>query len=224
VRAIKAVAWDVDGTLVDSEPLHHRALIAASADWGVDLSDLPPEHFRGAHMRAVWAILRPRMPPQLSEAAWQAAIVEHYVQRRAELKPLPGAVETVATLAARGIPQACVSNSTRRIVESNLDALRIRPHIAFSVALDDVRNGKPDPEPYRTAAERLGVAPDEVLAVEDSEAGAISALAAGLSVALCAPIALRAERVWRVSDLTAILDWPGLDGRSGAAAKGSARP
>ncbi len=47
----RAVAWDIDGTLIDSEPLHQRALVAASAALGVDLSDLEPEAFRGVHAR-----------------------------------------------------------------------------------------------------------------------------------------------------------------------------
>ena len=59
---ISAVAWDIDGTLVDSEPLHHHALLEASADFNVDLGDLPPLAFRGVHMEDVWSKLRSRFP------------------------------------------------------------------------------------------------------------------------------------------------------------------
>ena len=54
----RAVAWDVDGTLIDSEGLHQRSLIEAGAEFGVDLSDLPDEAFRGVHMRDVWTALK----------------------------------------------------------------------------------------------------------------------------------------------------------------------
>ena len=207
----KAVAWDVDGTLVDSEPLHHRALLAASRSWGVDLSDLPDQHFRGVHMGDVWKLLRPRLPPALPESEWQAAIVAHYVARRRELVPLPGARETVVAFAARGLTQVCVSNSSRAIVEANLDALGVRPHIAFCVTLDDVQCGKPDPEPYRLAAQKLALPPDEILAVEDSQTGAASALAAGLRTALFPPLVVHHERATPLTRLSDLLGWPELN-------------
>jgi beta-phosphoglucomutase-like phosphatase (HAD superfamily) len=61
---IRAVAWDVDGTLVDSEPLHHDALTAACRNWNVDISDLPQDMFRGVHMGEVWQAIAPRMPAE----------------------------------------------------------------------------------------------------------------------------------------------------------------
>lgn len=180
---IRAIAWDVDGTLVDSEPLHHRALLAGSAQFGVDLSDLPDEAFRGVHMGDVWNILQPRLPPRLAEADWLAAINRHYVDHRHELVAVPQAVETIGALAKRGLRQVCVSNSGRLIVDANLDALGVAPHIAFSISLDDVAAGKPDPWPYAEACRRLGLEPPQVLAVEDSRTGIASAQAAGLPCA-----------------------------------------
>lgn len=181
--SIRAIAWDVDGTLVDSEPLHHRALLAGSAAFGVDLSDLPDEAFRGVHMGDVWQILRPRLPAALREDEWLAAINHHYVNHRHELIELPQAVETIRAIADLGLPQVCVSNSARMIVDANLDALGVAPLMAFSISLDDAVRGKPDPWPYAEACRRLGVAPATVLAVEDSRTGITSALAAGLPCA-----------------------------------------
>ena len=71
---LRAVAWDIDGTLADSEGLHHRALTAVSAALGADLSDLPDRAFTGVHMLDVWTALRPRFPTTLSREAWLAAI------------------------------------------------------------------------------------------------------------------------------------------------------
>lgn len=181
--SIRAIAWDVDGTLVDSEPLHHRALLHGSAGFGIDLSDLPDQAFRGVHMGDVWQILRPRLPATLREDDWLAAINRHYVQHRHELIALPQAVETIRAIAGLGLPQVCVSNSARVIVDANLDALGVAPLMAFSISLDDAVRGKPDPWPYAEACRRLGVAPAAVLAVEDSRTGITSALAAGLPCA-----------------------------------------
>jgi HAD superfamily hydrolase (TIGR01509 family) len=183
----RAVAWDLDGTLIDSEGLHQRALIESSAAFGVDLSDLPDEAFRGAHMRDVWTALRPRFPNGVERQAWFAAIERFYVARAHSLPPTPGALEAVRALAALGVAQACVSNSGRAVVDANLDALGIRQTMAFSISLDDVSAGKPDPEPYREAARRFALPPPAIVAVEDSGAGARSARAAGLYVVGYAP-------------------------------------
>ena len=183
----RAVAWDIDGTLIDSEPLHERALAAASAALGADLSDLEPDAFRGVHAIDIWEALKPRFPAGSSFKTWIAAIEGYYVAHVGELAPNPGALEAMRKLSERGIAQACVSNSGRTIVDANIEALGIGKIIAFSLSLDDVSSGKPDPEPYREAARRFGAKPQAVVAVEDSGAGARSARAAGLYVVGYAP-------------------------------------
>ncbi|MGA0560891.1 HAD family hydrolase [Ancylobacter sp. VNQ12] len=181
-RRLRAVAWDIDGTLIDSEPLHHRALVAACRALGSDLSDLPDQAFRGIHMGDVWNEISPRLPAEVAQAEWLARINDHYVAHRDSLIALPDAVATIRALATLGVPQVCVSNSSRSVVDANIDALGISDVIVFSLSLDDVACGKPDPEPYRRACTRLGVAPDEMAAVEDSLSGVRSARAAGLYV------------------------------------------
>jgi HAD superfamily hydrolase (TIGR01509 family) len=178
----RAVAWDIDGTLIDSEPLHQRALVAASAALGVDLSDIEPETFRGVHAIDIWKAIKPRFPPGSLFKTWIAAIEDYYVAHVGALEPNPGALEAMRELATRGVVQACVSNSGRAIVDANIEALGIGRIIAFSLSLDDVSSGKPDPEPYREAARRFALQAAEVVGVEDSRAGARSARAAGLYV------------------------------------------
>ena len=75
-----------------------------------------------------------------------------------------------------------MSNSVRRIVDVNLARLDLGDALAFSIAREDVAHGKPHPEPYALACQRLGAKPHETLAVEDSDVGAASARAAGLQV------------------------------------------
>ncbi|GLS23145.1 haloacid dehalogenase [Labrys miyagiensis] len=185
--SVKAVAWDIDGTLADSEPLHEKVLFEVCQHFGADISDLPPDHFRGVHMGDVWAELKGRFSPDTSEEAWQEAIIDTYVEKRAGIRVMDGALETVKALAAAGIRQGCVSNSSRRIVDANVEALGIAGYLDFSISLDDVERGKPDPEPYAQACHRFGLAPGEVLAVEDSFAGFSSATGAGLVTAFYAP-------------------------------------
>ncbi|MBS7539104.1 HAD family hydrolase [Ancylobacter lacus] len=205
---LRAVAWDIDGTLVDSEPLHHRALVAASRRWGADLTDLPDQAFRGIHILDVWDILQPRLPQGVDQGEWLAAINAHYVGHTEELIPIAEAVATIRALAGRGVPQVCVSNSSRSVVDANLAALGIVDAMAFSISLDDVSQGKPDPEPYLTACTRLGLPPEAVVAVEDSHTGARSAEEAGLYVVGYAPsgggfgrVDLTIDRLSRVYEL-----------------------
>lgn len=176
------VAWDIDGTLVDSEPLHERALRAVCARHGADLAGFDPDRFVGVHIKGVWAILEERLAGRVTRDAWIGEIEDYYQAHKAELAPTPNAVATILQLAEWGIPQACVSNSSRRTVDTNLAALGIGEKIAFSLSLDDVAHGKPDPTPYRQACRGLGLACSNVFAIEDSETGIAAARTAGLTV------------------------------------------
>jgi HAD superfamily hydrolase (TIGR01509 family) len=86
------------------------------------------------------------------------------------------------TLRQAGVPQCCVSNSSRIIVTANLEAIGAAGLLAFAISRDDVQRGKPDPEPYREACRRLQLPPAQVLVVEDSDTGIASGRAAGCTV------------------------------------------
>jgi HAD superfamily hydrolase (TIGR01509 family) len=180
VTPFAALAWDVDGTLVDSEPRHHRALLSASRAFGVPLDHLPDEAYRGVHMHDVWKELRGLYAPTLTREAWLAAINAAYIADPAPMNEMPGAVAAIRALAQAGIPQICVSNSNRPIVVANLVALGILDAMAGLVTLDDVVAGKPDPAPYRDGCALLRLHPSRIVAVEDSAAGLRSAQTAGL--------------------------------------------
>jgi len=179
---LKAVAWDIDGTLIDSEPLHDAVLSATCADCGVDLRDLPADRFLGVHIDDVWQALEERLAGRIERDAWMSLLINAYVQRSTELVGFPDVLPVMRALAQQGIRQVCVSNSGREIVNANLAAIGIDDLIDFSISLDDVSKGKPDPEPYFQAAARLGLQPAQVAAIEDSATGARAAHAAGMRV------------------------------------------
>ncbi len=187
---MNAVAWDIDGTLMDSESLHLHALIAVSKRYGVDLSAEPEERFRGVHMSDVWFALHEEFPGSLTEERWNGEIVDWYVENAERLTPMPGAVETVNVLARMGVAQFCVSNLAWRVVDTNIERLGIGSLLAGSISVEDVMRGKPDPEPYLKAVSALGVPRTNVLAVlavEDSPTGARAARSARLRVAFYRP-------------------------------------
>jgi HAD superfamily hydrolase (TIGR01509 family) len=179
---IKAVAWDIDGTLIESEAVHHRALLAGTAQFGVDLSGVPEDRYRGVQMPDVWQDLKGRLPHSIVFEDWLETICSSYLANAQDLAPIDGAVEAVETVSRLGLPQVCVSNSNRSIVDTNLAFLGVQSRLAFSISLDDVANGKPDPEPYLLAAQRLRLAAENIIAVEDSLTGVLAALNAGMAV------------------------------------------
>jgi HAD superfamily hydrolase (TIGR01509 family) len=182
-----AVLWDMDGTLVDTEPnwtvaelrLAERYGGTWSADRslevvGFDLLDA------ARYMRAEMGIDLP--PEQIVYEMLDDVIdrVEHEVPWR------PGATELLGSLREAGVPCALVTMSYTRFVKPILEGLAPGTFSAV-VTGDTVARGKPHPEPYLAAARDLDVLAGECLAIEDSDTGATSAAAAGCTV-LCAPL------------------------------------
>ena len=180
--SICAVLWDIDGTLINSEPLHLQALLKTCATHGVDIRDLPPETFVGVNLNDVWSTLQDRYPDRLTKAQWLAEINHYYSTHAKALVAMPHALRVVEQLSLAGVVQAAVSNSHRCIVDANLDSIGVKSFMRFALSLEDVPAAKPDPAPYLMALEKLGLNAQQVITVEDSPAGVMSARAAGLPV------------------------------------------
>ncbi len=182
MQEIAAVAWDIDGTLVDSEPLHTQSLLATLREHGPDIEDIDETTFLGMGLPAVWDFLTQRAEMPLSRETWSAAIRDHYQRHAERLVPRDGTVEAVDRLHRLGTRQICVSGGARQTVETNLSRFPLRDRFEFAISRDDVARSKPDPEPYILACRRLGLHPSACLAIEDSPPGVQSAKAAGLQV------------------------------------------
>lgn len=176
----KAVFWDMDGTLVDSEPLHEAALVAALRSVGI----APPvdlhERVLGIAAGPVYEMLRSEFGLNLPFDDWIVRKYDHYLPMAETLKPRPGAIEAFNALRALGVQQAVVSNSDRVIVDANLSAVGLIYPGMRTISRNDVREGKPHPEPFLRAAWLAGVDPADAVAVDDSVTGATSGLAAGM--------------------------------------------
>ncbi|MBX6767954.1 MAG: HAD family phosphatase [Actinomadura rubrobrunea] len=176
---LRAVLFDMDGLLIDSERLwlevEEEVVTWLGGTWG-------PEHQRrllgGSLDKAVRYMLDltgADVPP----AEVRRRMLEGMAERLDACVPLmPGAKGLLAELRDAGVPAALVSSSHRRLMEPVLDAVG-REHFAVTVAGDEVARTKPDPEPYLTAAARLGVEPRRCVVLEDSPSGLASAEAAG---------------------------------------------
>jgi HAD superfamily hydrolase (TIGR01509 family) len=177
-----AVLWDMDGTLVDTEPywIESEFELAEShgGSWSLEhaLSLVGNDLLEsGRYMRVHGGIDLP--PERIVEE-----LLDRVVARVADSVPWrPGAVQLLADLREHGVPCGLVTMSYRRFVAPILAAL---PEGSFDAVVtgDVVDLGKPHPEPYQRAAALLGVDPAVTLAIEDSDTGAISAEAAGCTV------------------------------------------
>lgn len=177
---IQAVLWDVDGTLIDSEPLNRRCLYEICAEFSRPIQEDEKPTLYARSFAEMWEILGGQHTFPVSYQEWCSAFAERYRSLSATGHARPGAVDVVRRLAAMSVPQASVSNNIRALTEINLDIVGVCDVMAFLVCLEDVTRGKPDPEPYRIACERLHLDPDACLAVDDSPVGIQSAKAAGL--------------------------------------------
>jgi HAD superfamily hydrolase (TIGR01509 family) len=182
MHVVEAVVFDVDGVLVDSEPVWERVRRKFVADHGGRWADDAQDRMMGMST-AEWSAylsedLGLRLPaPRVAELV----IAEMAAEYRAHLPLLPGAVAAVRDLAARW-PLAVASSAPKSLIEAVLDASGLRAAFAAAVSSEEVARGKPAPDVYLEAAARLGVAPGACAAVEDSSNGLRSAAAAGLAV------------------------------------------
>jgi HAD superfamily hydrolase (TIGR01509 family) len=179
---IEAVVFDMDGVLIDSEPVWERVRRAFVADHGGRWPDDAQDRLMGmstgewsAYLSADLGVgLTPREVADGVIAAMAAAYEDH-------LPLLPGAVDTVRAFAARW-PLAVASSSPRSLIDTVLDVAGLRAAFAAAVSSEEVPRGKPAPDVYDEAVARLGVPATACAAVEDSSNGLRSAAAAGLAV------------------------------------------
>lgn len=174
-----AVLWDLDGTIVDTEPLWMAAEHDLAAAHGKIWTDEDALQLVGNSLIASGEYIRTKLEIDLSAEE----IVDYLVGRlaaslRDHIEWRPGARELIAALDAAGVPQALVTMSYTAIAEPVAASLPFRAVVTG----DAVARPKPFPDPYLLAAEKLGVDATKCLAIEDSRTGATSANAAGCDV------------------------------------------
>ncbi|HVE98405.1 MAG TPA: HAD family phosphatase [Mycobacteriales bacterium] len=179
---LRAVLFDLDGLLIDSEPLWTIAETELFASLGdVPWSTAAKRACMGHRLdAAVPIMLAFSGRPDASHDEAAEFLLGRMVQLFHQSLPVrSGVVELLEALADRGVPLGLVSSSYRVLVDAALDVLGAE-RFAVTVAGDEVAAAKPDPEPYLTAAARLAVPPAGCVVLEDSRAGVSSALAAGM--------------------------------------------
>ena len=177
---LKALFFDMDGTLVNSDPIHIAVFIDFLAQWGVPMNE--SDYIERIHGRQNVEIFRDFLPdedPQAMDLAKEAAYRERIGGR---MEPMPGALELILTARGSGLKVAAVTNAPRANLEAVLAATGLAAHFDHTGTADDVVRGKPHPELYLRALDAFGISAHEALVFEDSPSGIAAARAAGIDV------------------------------------------
>jgi HAD superfamily hydrolase (TIGR01509 family) len=178
--SFKAYLFDCDGTIVDSMPVHYRAWKQALGEWNCVFEEELFYKWGGRPMPDIISTLNRDQGLQMPIDAVSRRREELYFEMMSQVKAIPEVQALVEAEYGR-IPFAIVSGSTREAVTASLAALNLLDRFETIICADDYAKGKPDPEGFLLAAERLGVAPKECLVFEDTDMGIQAATAAGMA-------------------------------------------
>ena len=179
---LQAVLLDMDGTLVDTEGFWWDAEVEVFAELGHRLGEEHREHVVGGPMTRSAGYLIKATGADIGLAELTELLNARFRERIARGVPLmPGAARLLRELAAQRVPAALVSASHRSIIDRMLRSLGPE-HFALTIAGDELPRTKPHPDPYLTAAARLGVDPARCVVIEDTATGVAAAEAAGCRV------------------------------------------
>jgi HAD superfamily hydrolase (TIGR01509 family) len=195
-RPVMAVIFDMDGLLFDSERLYAETILTAAREVGCPMSQDVFLQLVGRSRDANYRFLIEHYGADYPLEALITAWGRHFQVLAANDLPLkPGALALLDLLDELGLPRAIATSSTHATVRRNLERHALTDRFQRVVAHGDYANGKPSPDPFLTAAERLGVAPASCLALEDSHNGVRSAAAAGMMTIMVPDLILPTDTI-----------------------------
>jgi HAD superfamily hydrolase (TIGR01509 family) len=175
------VIFDMDGVIVDSEPLSMRTIAEMAAERGTHLEPALLHELTGVSLERVLEVVGARLAGGTDPAALRRDYDARYLPRlQASAAPTPGLERLIAGLAAAGVPMALASSSTLAEIGAVTGALGLDGVLRGVASGEEVARSKPAPDVYLLAVERLGAGPAGVVAIEDSATGVAAAVAAGL--------------------------------------------
>jgi HAD superfamily hydrolase (TIGR01509 family) len=176
----RALLFDLDGTLAETDSLHLPTWVNILRPYGIEIDkEFYRERISGRSNSKIVEDLLPDLSAKEGRDLADAKEAS-FRERADELEPLPGLLDFMREAKDRGLSLALVTNAPEENVEAMLLALEVREFFDEVVLSDEVGPVKPDPAPYRAALNRLGVAPEEALAFEDSTSGIASSVGVGI--------------------------------------------
>ena len=209
---IKAVIFDVDGTLLDTERIYMKAWKEAAAEAGYVMPDVVLQKTRAVNTKDAARIFEEEIGNGFSYQAVRpirVRIAEEIIKRESPILK-PGVLELLAFLEGKGIRLSVASSTNQQGTREHLAESRILDRFEVVVGGDMVTNGKPHTDIFLKAAEALSVAPEECIVVEDSPAGIRAAHAAGMKAVLVPDQAAITQEIIDMADvvLNSLLEMP----------------
>jgi HAD superfamily hydrolase (TIGR01509 family) len=178
---LAGVIFDMDGVIVDSEPLSMHTIAEMAAERGIRLEPALLHELTGVSLDRVMEAVGARLGDGVDPVTLRRGYDARYLPRlRASAAPTPGLERLIAGLAAAGVPMALASSSTLAEIGAVTGALGLDGVLRGVASGEEVTHSKPAPDVYLLAVERLGAGPAGVVAIEDSATGVAAAAAAGL--------------------------------------------
>lgn len=178
--SFRAYLFDCDGTIVDSMPLHYMAWKKSLSEWNCVYEEKLFYAWGGRPIREIIALLNEMYGLDMPVEEVAARKETFYLELLPELKAIPEVIEHIDAQHGR-IPMAVVSGSRRDSVVGSLTATNLLHKFDTLVCAEDYQRGKPAPDAFLLAAERLGIPPAECLVFEDTDLGIQAASAAGMA-------------------------------------------
>jgi HAD superfamily hydrolase (TIGR01509 family) len=179
---MKAVIFDLDGVLIDSEPLHANADNQLLVESGINVPLDYFDRFVGWTNKAMWEQIKKEYPLTLSyeELTGRQMMLKLKLLQEMHFEPVSGIPELLEALKRNHIPMAIASSSPRQFIEAVIDKIRIEKYFISWISGEEVMRSKPEPDIFLKAAELLKVNPQDCIVIEDSESGTIAAKRAGM--------------------------------------------
>ncbi|MGN0949661.1 MAG: HAD family hydrolase [Mitsuokella sp.] len=178
-----AFIFDMDGVILDSEPIHSRVKMDTFHHFGLPFDEADLIYYMGRTSNEIFGeVIAKEGRKDLSVEELVCYKHEHYLEvlQSGAIKPIEGSVALIKKLYHKGIPLALATSSWEKVMETVLDAFAIRPYFKSVISGSTLPKSKPDPAIYLLSAEKLGVSPAECMVLEDTAAGVLAAKRAGM--------------------------------------------
>jgi beta-phosphoglucomutase-like phosphatase (HAD superfamily) len=175
----KALIFDCDGTLADTLPIHFKTWSTSLKAVGADISKEWYYQYCGTSAMEMLQLLKDLFGYEFDSESVIAARQKHYRTLIHMIKEIQAIAEIVRTHYGK-VPMAVASGGERSVLEATLDSIKLRSFFDTLVSINDVERGKPEPDIFLLASQRLGVAPEDCIVYEDSDGGLEAARRAGI--------------------------------------------